>query len=103
MRHHWLTLSILWLTTNVLDIGTTVMLHAWFPGMVMEANPVVYLFGWGAAFVVKAILTVGAPLLFLLFPPTQMRLLLATSTGMLLIVVLCNAVLLMRLVWAIAR
>jgi hypothetical protein len=71
--------------------------------MVVEMNPVVYLFGWGAAFVVKGALTVGAPLLFLLFPPRQMRLLLATATGMLLIVVLCNAVLLVRLVWVIGR
>jgi hypothetical protein len=67
--------------------------------MVVEMNPVVYLFGWGAAFVVKGALTVGAPLLFLLFPPRQMRLLLATATGMLL----CNAVLLVRLVWVIGR
>ena len=103
MRRHWLILSLIWLTTNVLDVGTTVMLHAWFPGMVVELNPVVYLFGWGTAFVVKAALAAGVPPLFLLLQPGQMRLMLAASTGLLLIVVLSNAVLLMRLVWVIGR
>ena len=88
----WLFYSIIWLTANVLDAGTTAYAAIVFGPNFVEFNPIVHLWGWTAAAQFKLALTILMPVAWYFLPHVGMRAAAGLGCLLILIVALSNGI-----------